>query len=279
MGDKAQKVGGAPLRWTLMPTYLGDILTSHRTRANADTRDPDELAAQAAVLPPPRPFAAALRDAGLACIAEVKRHSPSKGDLDPDLQPDVVAKEYRAGGAACLSVLTDGPHFGGSAQDLAEARTASGLPTLRKDFTVQEADVVDARLMGADAVLLIVAALDDEELVRFHRRAVALGLDALVEVHDEDELHRALSAGARLIGVNQRDLRTFEVDQDRACALAARIPADVVAVAESGIRDAADARRLADAGYDAVLVGETLVRAADRAATLRSLVGHPVAAR
>jgi indole-3-glycerol phosphate synthase len=191
----------------------------------------------------------------------------------------VVAEEYVAGGASCLSVLTDGPHFGGSAGDLQEARTASGLPTLRKDFTVQEADVVDARLMGADAVLLIVAALDDVELARFHSRAVALGLAALVEVHDAQELDRALAIGAALIGVNQRDLRTFKVDQDRACALAARIPADVVAVAESGIRDRDDARRLADAGYDAMLVGETLVRAPDRAAALRSLVGHAVAAR
>jgi indole-3-glycerol phosphate synthase len=262
-----------------MPTYLGDILSSHRARAEADDRDPDELAAQTAGLAAPRHFAGALQGAGISCIAEVKRRSPSKGDLDPDLQPDVVAKEYVAGGASCLSVLTDGPHFGGSASDLVQARTASGLPTLRKDFTVQEADVVDARLMGADAVLLIVAALDDEELTRFHARATSLGLAVLVEVHDDAELGRALAAGARLVGVNQRDLRTFEVDQDRARALAARIPADVVAVAESGIRDADDARRLAEAGYDAILVGETLVRSPDRAAALRRLVGHTVAAR
>jgi indole-3-glycerol phosphate synthase len=262
-----------------MPTYLGDILSSHRARAGADQRDPDELAARAAGLAAPRDFTAALRGGGISCIAEIKRRSPSKGDLDPTLDPDVVAKEYVAGGAACLSVLTDGAHFGGSARDLQEARTASGLPTLRKDFTVQEADVVDARLMAADAVLLIVAALTDVELARFHARAAALGLAALVEVHDEEELDRALAVGAQLIGVNQRDLRTFEVDRDRAGALAARLPADVVAVAESGIRDGDDARRLADAGYDALLVGETLVRSGDRAAALRHLVGHPVAAR
>jgi indole-3-glycerol phosphate synthase len=153
------------------------------------------------------------------------------------------------------------------------------LPVLRKDFTVAEVDIVDARLMGADAVLLIAAALDDEELTRFHARATTLGLAALVEVHDEAELDRALDAGARLVGVNQRDLRTFAVDRDRACALAARIPSAVVAVAESGIRDGDDARRLAEAGYDAILVGETLVRAGDRAAALRTLIGHPVAAR
>jgi indole-3-glycerol phosphate synthase len=164
-------------------------------------------------------------------------------------------------------------------QDLQAARDASGLPVLRKDFTVAEVDVIDARLMGADAVLLIAAALNDDELARFQSRAGSLGLAALVEVHDEEELDRALAAGARLVGVNQRDLRTFAVDHGRACALAAHIPADVVAVAESGIRDGEDSRRLADAGYDAILVGETLVRAGDRAAALRTLIGHPVSGR
>ncbi|HXZ61489.1 MAG TPA: indole-3-glycerol-phosphate synthase, partial [Acidimicrobiales bacterium] len=155
----------------------------------------------------------------------------------------------------------------------------SGLPVLRKDFTVGEADVADARLMGADAVLLIVAALEDRELRACAALAERLGLAALVEVHDADELERALAAGSRVVGVNQRDLRTFAVDHERACTLASRIPPDVVAVAESGIRDAADARRLADAGFDAILVGETLVRAADRTAQLRELVGHRVGAR
>ena len=275
----------AQLRWTVMPSYLADILASHRAHARDDHRDPDELAALAAEatragsLASPRDFAGALRGAGLSCIAEVKRRSPSKGDLDPDLEPDLVAKEYVSGGASCLSVLTDVQYFGGSVEDLQAARAASGLPVLRKDFTVAEVDIVDARLMGADAVLLIAAALDDDELTRFHARAAALGLAALVEVHDEAELDRALDAGARLVGVNQRDLRTFAVDRDRACALAARIPSAVVAVAESGIRDGADARRLAEAGYDAILVGETLVRAGDRAAALRTLFGHPVTSR
>jgi indole-3-glycerol phosphate synthase len=262
-----------------MPTYLADILASHRARAATDDRPLSDLLQRAAGTPPPRDFAGALRGDGLACIAEIKRRSPSKGDLDPGLQADLVAKEYVAGGAACLSVLTDVDHFGGSSADLASARQASGLPVLRKDFTVQEADVVDARLMGADAVLLIVAALDDDELRRCAGRAADLGLAALVEVHDEAELERALAAGARIVGVNQRDLRTFEVDRERACALAARIPAGVLAVAESGIRSAGDARRLAGAGYDAILVGETLVRSGDRAGTLRGLVGHPVGAR
>ena len=167
----------------------------------------------------------------------------------------------------------------GRAADLTLARQASGLPVLRKDFTVQEADVADARLMGADAVLLIAAALSDAELAACAALAEQLGLAALVEVHDQEELDRALAAGAALVGVNQRDLRTFQVDHERACALAAGIPAGVVAVAESGIRDAADARRLADAGYDAILVGETLMRAADRPTQLRELVGHSVGSR
>jgi indole-3-glycerol phosphate synthase len=265
-----------------MPSYLVDILASHRAQARDDRRDPDELlteATRAGTLPVLRDFAGALQGAGMACIAEIKRRSPSKGDLDPELQPDLVAKDYLAGGASCLSVLTDREFFGGAVEDLTVAREASGLPVLRKDFTVQEVDVVEARLMGADAVLLIAAALDDDELARFHARATALGLAALVEVHDEAELDRALAVGAHLVGVNQRDLRTFAVDHDRAGALAARLPSDVVAVAESGIRHADDARRLADAGYDAILVGETLVRATDRVAALRALIGYPVAAR
>jgi indole-3-glycerol phosphate synthase len=262
-----------------MPTYLGDILTAHRARAARDDRDLERLADEAALLAPTRDFAVALRTGTLTCIAEFKRRSPSKGELNSDLQPDVVAKEYGAGGAACLSVLTDVDHFGGSVSDLQQARQASELPVLRKDFTVQEADVVDARLMGADAVLLIVAGLTNDELAQFSARAASLGLAALVEVHDEPELERALALGATLVGVNQRDLRTFEVDHDRACALAARIPADVVAVAESGISGPEDARRLAESGFDAILVGETLIRAADRGATLGGLIGHPVAPR
>jgi indole-3-glycerol phosphate synthase len=262
-----------------VPTHLDDILAAHRARAAEDQRDLDALIETAIHTPAPLDFTAALAVPGLSCIAEVKRRSPSKGDLDPELQPELIAKEYVAGGAVCLSVLTDSPHFGGSEADLKAARQASGLPVLRKDFTVQEADVVDARIMGADAVLLIAAALSDAELTRFAQRAAELGLAALVEVHDDAELDRALQAGATLIGVNQRDLRTFEVDHDRACALAARIPTSAIAVAESGIRGADDARRLAESGYDAILVGETLVRAGDRTAALGTLIGHPVSAR
>jgi indole-3-glycerol phosphate synthase len=215
-------------------------------------------------LAPARPFADRLAAGpSLSVIAEIKRRSPSKGDLAPDLVPGELAKRYEAGGAACLSVLTDVDHFGGSRADLVEARAACNLPVLRKDFTVDERDVVDARLMGADAVLLIVAALDDDELTRFAGLAARLGLAALVEVHDEGELDRALAAGATLIGVNGRDLRTFEVDLGVFERLAGRMPAGVVTVAESGLRTPDDARRVAAAGYDAVLVGESLVTSAD----------------
>jgi len=208
----------------------------------------------------------------LAVIAEIKRRSPSKGALNVGLDSVQIAIAYAVGGASCLSVLTEDEFFGGSPADLQAARSATGIPVLRKDFTVAARDVADARIMGADAVLLIAAALDRLELVEFHHLAVDLGLDVLVEVHDEPELEAALECGATLIGVNQRDLVTFEVDHARAERMAAAIPADVVKVAESGVRDAADARRLADAGYDAILVGETLVTAADPAAELIALI-------
>jgi len=262
-------------------TYLDRIVAAHRAAAAADTRPVDQLAAAAASGPAPRGFAAALRavaDGGeLAVIAEVKRRSPSKGDLDAGLDPATVAAHYQRGGAAAVSVLTDVEFFGGSPSDLVAARAAVTLPVLRKDFTVAAADVYDARAMGADAVLLIVAALTDDELGRLHRVVVELGMDALVEVHDEAELGRALAVDASLIGVNQRDLVSFEVDTDRAERVARAIPDGVVAVAESGVDGPATAARLAAAGYAAVLVGESLVRAADRGAAVAALrsVGRP----
>jgi indole-3-glycerol phosphate synthase len=212
---------------------------------------------------PARGFRAALaqvaRDGDVAVIAEVKRRSPSKGALAPDLDPAALAASYQAGGAACLSVLTDTDFFGGSPSDLAAARAGCDLPVLRKDFTVDERDVLDARLMGSDCVLLIAAALDDHELAAFHALADEVGLDALVEIHDEAELERAMAVGADLVGVNQRDLVTFEVDTARAVRMAPLMPEGVVRVAESGITGPADAAVLADAGYHAVLVGESLV--------------------
>jgi indole-3-glycerol phosphate synthase len=261
-----------------LTTYLDKILEAHRAAASGDQRGVDELARQAAAQPAARGFRRALandaKDGRLAVIAEVKRRSPSAGDLSIDLDPAVVAASYETGGASCLSVLTDAEFFGGSADDLVAARAATRLPVLRKDFTVTEADVYDACIMGADAVLLIVAALDDAELGRFHRAATDLGIDTLVEVHDETELERAMRAGATLIGVNQRDLVTFEVDTERAVRVAAAMPDDVIRVAESGIRDAEDARRLRDAGYHAVLVGESLVTSGDPAGTVAHLRGQ-----
>ncbi|MFP5376481.1 MAG: indole-3-glycerol phosphate synthase TrpC [Acidimicrobiia bacterium] len=255
-----------------MATYLDAILDAHRRAAAADARPLDELVEAARAQPPARGFAAAVAAAeGLAVVAEVKRRSPSRGDLAPGAVAAVLAKAYADGGATCLSVLTDARFFGGSPDDLAEARDATDLPVLRKDFTVSERDVCDARLMGADAVLLIVAALGAGELARFLRLAGEVGLDAVVEVHDEAELERAVAAGARLVGVNQRDLTTFEVDRGRALRVAAAVPDGVVAIAESGIRGPRDAARLAAAGYDAVLVGESLVTSDDPAAAVRAL--------
>lgn len=257
-------------------TYLDTILAAHRAEAARDDRPLGRLIEAASAEPPARGFARALADAGaegLAVIAEVKRRSPSKGDLNPDLDPAAVAGAYAAGGAACLSVLTDRDFFGGSPADLQAARAAVTLPVLRKDFTVSPADVCDARLMGADAVLLIVAALDDAELRDFRVLAGEVGLDALVEIHDEAELDRALAAGATLIGVNQRDLFTFQVDHARALRVAQAIPDSVLKVAESGIHTPTDAKSLAAAGYHAILVGESLVTSPDPTQSLRALRG------
>ncbi|HMQ25372.1 MAG TPA: indole-3-glycerol phosphate synthase TrpC [Acidimicrobiales bacterium] len=254
-----------------MTTYLDRILAAHRAAAADDDRDLDALVDRAHGLPPTRGFEAALERPGLGVIAEVKRRSPSKGDLRPDLDPAAVARAYERGGAACLSVLTDREFFGGSPEDLAAARAAVSLPVLRKDFTVSAHDVCDARLMGADAVLLIVAALDDHELAHLHSLAIRIGLDALVEVHDADELNRALEVGATLIGVNQRDLVTFEVDRRRAASLRPIMPGGTVSVAESGVGGPDDAAALRVAGYDAVLVGESVVTADDPEVAVRAL--------
>jgi indole-3-glycerol phosphate synthase len=255
-------------------TVLEEIMAAHRAAAADDDRPLDDLVNAAAEMEPTRPFRAALTAGPRpSVVAEIKRRSPSAGALAPDLVPADLARSYEAGGATALSVLTDGEFFGGSADDLAAAREACSLPVLRKDFTVSDADVCDARLMGADAVLLIVAAISDDELNRFRALATHLGMTALVEVHSEAELDRALAAGAEVVGVNRRDLRTFSVDLALAERLVTRIPERVVKVAESGVRDAADAAALADSGYDAVLVGERLVTAPDPAAAVRELRG------
>ncbi|MGO9341909.1 MAG: indole-3-glycerol phosphate synthase TrpC [Acidimicrobiales bacterium] len=264
-------------------TYLSGIIAAHRARASRDMRDPVLLESAAHRCRAPRGFKDALSNIaasrGAAVIAEIKRRSPSKGDLAPDLDPAALAADYRDGGATCLSVLTDAEFFGGSVTDLTEARRACALPVLRKDFTVCVNDVSDARLMGADAVLLIVAALSEDELVSLLGVASRLALDCLVEVHDERELRAALACGADLVGVNQRDLRTFDVDTELAVRLAAMIPEDVTAVAESGIGSPQDVSRLASAGFEGVLVGELLVTSKDPTLAVSALTGHRVGPR
>lgn len=233
--------------------------------------------------PPTRDFVAALaagsgpsedRDSGVAVIAEMKRRSPSAGDLAPDLDPAATALAYERGGAAALSVLTDNLFFGGRVSDLGEARRATSLAVLRKDFIIDETQVWESRAIGADAILLIVAALGDDALLAdLHTLATELDLGVLIEAHDDAEIDRAVAVGARVIGVNSRDLSTFAEDLAVAERHRHRIPEGVIAVAESAIRTPADASRMARAGYDAVLVGEMLVRAEDPTTTLRSIIG------
>ncbi len=256
-----------------MKTYLDSILAFHRERARNDARDLSTLIARAREIEPGRGFRRALTQTShLAVISEIKRRSPSKGDLNASLDAAQLARQYEAGGASCLSVLTDGPHFGGSVADLQTARGACALPVLRKDFTVDVRDVCDARIMGADCVLLIAAALSAGEMRDCLDMAREVGIDALVEVHDERELAVALDCGADLIGVNQRDLVTFNVDHERAVRMGSVIPESVVSVAESGVRGRVDAQALRAAGYDAVLVGEHLVTADDPEAALKDLL-------
>ena len=254
-------------------TYLDNIVAFHRRRASNDARDQQVLLIAASKTPPTRGFGDALVGKDHLCvIAEIKRRSPSKGDLAIDLNPGELAKAYFVGGASCLSVLTDEPHFGGSVADLIAAKAAVALPVLRKDFTVDIRDVCDARLMGADCVLVIVAALSVAEVTTFIEVAHDLGMDVLAEVHDERELEIAINAGASLIGVNQRDLVTFVVDHERAARMGAAMPKDVVSVAESGVRGRDDAVALHGAGYNAVLVGEHLVMASEPALALAELL-------
>jgi indole-3-glycerol phosphate synthase len=252
--------------------YLDEIMRVHRARAAADHRDWRQRLDE--VTPCRSRFRAALRSGdALGVIAEIKRRSPSKGWLRRDLDPTDLSRAYEDGGAAALSVLTDETYFAGSTGDLRAAHDACTLPLLRKDFTVSANDVIDALQFGASAVLLIVAALDDDECAHLLEVSAQCGLDALVEVHDLEEARRALALGATLVGVNQRDLRTFEVRDDRAAQVVAALPPAVVAVAESGLRDVSDVERAAVHGFDAVLVGESIVRASDPSLAVRELTG------
>jgi len=234
-----------------------------------------ELAARVVDAPPVRGFAAALEAkvaAGQpAVIAEVKKASPSRGVIRADFDPGAIARSYAAAGAACLSVLTDVDFFQGSNLYLSEARSACRLPVIRKDFIVDPYQVYEARMIGADCILLIVAALEDAQMIELANLAGELGMDVLVEVHDIDELERALQTDCELIGVNNRNLRTFEVSLDTTLALKDAVPRDRVLVTESGIATPADVALMRGAGVDTFLIGETFMREADPGAALKRL--------
>jgi indole-3-glycerol phosphate synthase len=257
------------------PSVLARIL--HGTREELQRRKlqtpAEQLEERLAAQAPARSLHAALTAPGISVIAEFKRRSPSAGQLREEADLGEIVGAYQRGGASALSVLTEGPSFGGSLDDLSAARGRCELPILRKDFIVDAYQLLEARAAGADSVLLIVAALGDDELTALHESAGALGLDVLVEVHDRDEVARALAAGASLIGVNNRDLRDFSVDVSRTALLRGAIPAGIAVVSESGIVESAQLRSLERDGVDAVLVGETLMRAADPEHALRELIG------
>jgi len=243
--------------------------------ARSAARPLAEMRAQAADMPPARGFAAAI-EARIAAgdpavIAEIKKASPSRGVIRPDFDPVAIARSYEAGGAACLSVLTDVDFFQGADAYLQQARAACALPVLRKDFTIDPYQVHEARALGADCILLIVAALSDAQLAELCGTAMAIGLDVLVEVHDIDELERAIQVPAPLLGINNRSLRTFEVSLDTTLSLRDAVPRDRRLVTESGLHTAADVARMRAAGIDAFLVGEAFMREPDPGQALRRM--------
>jgi len=259
-----------------MPTSLNEIVAATRrtvseTKLATDLRQLDRQAGNHV----PRGFRRGLESGsrnGIAVIAELKRASPSRGLIRPDFDPASLAEEFESAGATALSVLTDAEFFQGSLENLRRASASTKLPCLRKDFIVDEFQLLEARANGADAVLLIVAALSPAELKMLARRASEYNLDVLCEVHDEEELQRAVDAGCALIGVNNRDLRTFKVDLETSLRLADCIPETVLRVAESGIRSGGDIARLRAAGYQAFLIGESLMKAKSPGEALKTLL-------
>lgn len=257
-------------------SILDEIVASKRREvAAARMRMPlEEMEVQAASAPPVRDFRAALAGPGpIQLIAEVKKASPSAKVIRADFDPIAIARTYQEHGAACLSVLTDGPYFQGHLSYLARIRASVAIPLLRKDFIIDEYQVVEARLAGADAILLIAEILDDEALARLQARARGLGMAVLVEFHDEANLSRVLAAGADLVGINNRDLRRFVTDLELTLRLRDQVPPGVLLVSESGIRTRADVERLEAAGVSAILVGETLMRAEDIGLAVDQLLG------
>ena len=260
-----------------MSTILDEIVATKRqeiVRAKA-ARPEAELQRALESAPPVRNFFAALAAPGpIRLIAEVKKASPSKGVIRAEFQPVEIARTYEQHGASCLSVLTDEPYFQGSLADLRAVRAETSLPVLRKDFILDPYQVVEARAAGADAVLLIAECLDDCHLRSLFNRIVELGMTPLVELYEPQNLPRVFDAGATLIGINNRDLRTFQVDLDHTIRMREKIPDECVVVGESGIRTRADVLRLQDAGVDAILVGESLMREADIGAAVDELLGR-----
>lgn len=259
-----------------MMSILDEIVASKRREvAAARRRLPlEEIEAQAVSAPPARDFRAALAGPGpIQLIAEVKKASPSARVIRDDFDPVTIARAYQDHGAACLSILTDAPYFQGHLSYLARARASVAIPILRKDFMIDEYQVAEARLAGADAILLIAEILDDDALVSLRQRAAALGMATLVEFHDPDNLSRVLDSGADLVGINNRDLKTFTTNLDQTLRLRDRIPTNVVLVSESGIRTRADALRLEAAGVHAILVGESLMRQPDVGLAVERLLG------
>lgn len=257
-------------------TILDRIVATKREEiARAKARLPErELRARLADAPPPRDFLAALAAPGpIRLIAEVKKASPSKGVIRADFDPVAIARTYERHGASCLSVLTDEVYFQGSLEYLRQVRSAVGIPVLRKDFILDPYQVVEARAAGADAVLLIAECLDDDALHALHNAAAVLGMTALVELYEPANLPRVLRIGARLVGVNNRDLRTFAVDLEHTLRIRRELPPEQLLVGESGIRTRADVERLQAAGVNAMLVGETLMSSPDIGAAVDALLG------
>lgn len=265
---------------TRAPDILDRIVATKRVEVRALEAQRGELERRVQDAPPVRSFRAALSRPGeVAVVAEVKRRSPGAGEIRPGLDPVAVASDYVSAGAAALSVLTDGDYFGGSLEDLRRVRAAVPIPVLRKDFIIDPLQVLEARGAGADAILLIVRILDDAELRDLLRLGGELGMGVLVEVHEEEELDRALEVGAGIVGINNRDLRTFRTDLRVTEILSGRLGPDTVVVSESGMRGRDDVLRVGAGGADAVLVGEGLLRSQDPGAATAALVGCPKRSR